>query len=61
MEFGRVLDLAYDTPMASLCAAWGASPEDVDARKHAETPLSIREAGSLAELHGLRLEDVLPI
>ncbi len=61
MEFERVLDLAYDTPTGALCAAWGASPEDVDARKRAETPLTIREAGSLAELHGLRLEDVLPV
>lgn len=59
MEFARVLDLAEETPLGALCSAWGRSPEDVDARKRAETPLTIREAGSLAELHGLRLEDVL--
>ena len=60
MEFERVLNLAEVTPMGALCAAWGESPEGVDARKRARTPLTIREAGSLAELHGLRLEDVLP-
>jgi hypothetical protein len=61
MEFERVLNLTEVTPVVALCAAWGVSPEDVDARKLERTPLTIREAGSLAELHGLRLEDVLPI
>jgi len=61
MEFERVLNLAEITPVGDLCAAWGTLPEDVDARKRARTPLTIREAGSLAELHGLRLEDILPV
>lgn len=60
MRFQRVLELANNTPSCVLCEAWGASSEDVDARKRARTPLTLREAGSLAELHGLRLEDVLP-
>jgi len=59
MEFKRATELTNATPTTALCRAWGLSPEDVDARKRAETPLTIREAGSLAELHGLRLEDVL--
>jgi hypothetical protein len=59
MKFERVLNLANDTPIGVLCQVWVVSPEDVDARKRAETPLTVREAGSLAELHGLRLEDVL--
>lgn len=59
MGFQRVLELANDTPTSVLCEAWGESPEDVDDRKRARTPLTIREAGSLAELHGIRLEDVL--
>jgi len=61
MEFERVTALTKATPTATLCAAWGIKAEDVDARKRAETPLSIREAGSLAEMHGLKLEDVLPV
>ena len=61
MEFERATELTRNTQTATLCAAWGLSAEDVDARKRAETPLTIREAGSLAELHGLKLEDVLAI
>ena len=59
MHFERVKQLAIATPTDVLCNAWGLSSEDVDARKRAETPLTIREAGSLAELHGLELADVL--
>ena len=61
MEFKRAAELTRNTPTAKLCEAWGLTAEDVDARKRAETPLTIREAGSLAELHGLLLEDVLAI
>jgi hypothetical protein len=61
MQFARIVELANATPTAVLCDAWGHGPEDVDARKRAETPLTIREAGSLAELHGLLLEDVLSV
>jgi len=59
MGFERVQELTNTTTTAALCAAWGLSTEDVDARKRGRTPLTLREAGSLAELHGLRLEDVL--
>ncbi len=59
MRFQRVIDLANATPIGVLCDAWAVDREAIDARKRAETPLTIREAGSLAELHGLRLEDVL--
>lgn len=61
MEFKRVTDMTNATPTEALCAAWNLNTEDVGARKRQETPLTVREAGSLAELHGLRLEDVLPI
>ncbi len=61
MQFERIVSLANATPVSVLCEAWGADREDVCAREHAGTPLTIREAGSLAELHGLRLEDVLPV
>lgn len=61
MTFDRAETLARNTPTSVLCEAWGLMPQDVDARKRARTPLTIREAGSLAELHGLRLEDILPV
>lgn len=55
------MQLSTTTPTDALCAAWGATREYVDAHKSADTPISIREAGALAELHGLRLEDILPV
>lgn len=61
MQFSRIVELVNATPTAALSDAWGLDPEGVDARKRAETPLTIREAGSLAELHGLRLEDILSV
>lgn len=61
MQFARLVELANTIPTAALCEAWGTTAEDVDARRRAETPLTIREAGSLAEMRGLRLEDVLPV
>lgn len=59
MQFARLESLIHSTPVEALCKAWGLGVGDVNARKNAETPLTIREAGSLAELHGLTLEDVL--
>jgi len=61
MHFQRIKELVNATSTATLCAAWGMDHEGVDARKHAEIPLTIREAATLAELHGLRLEDVLAV
>lgn len=61
MQFARLAALVQATPSSTLRAAWGISSEDVDARKNEGTPLTVREAGSLAELHGMTLEDVLSI
>lgn len=61
MHFQRVVQLASDTPTGALCHAWSMTAEEVDARKRAGTPLTIREAGSLAELHGMLLEDILSL
>jgi hypothetical protein len=61
MEFKRVTELTNTTPTEALCEAWNLTAEDVDARKREETPLTIREAGSLAELHGMKLEDILSV
>ena len=61
MQFERVKSLARDTPTSVLCEAWGASAEDVAACKKGERPMTIREAGTLADLHGLTLLDVLTV
>lgn len=61
MQFARALELSAATPTSVLCEAWGASPEHVAGRKRGEVPMNLREAGDLAKLHGMNLEDVLPI
>jgi hypothetical protein len=61
MRFERLVELANATPTSVLCEAWGSTPEYVDGRKHCEHPMSLREAGALAELHGLKLLDVLAV
>ena len=61
MRFQRVVELANATPTSVLCEAWGESPEYVVSRKCADHPMSIREAGALAEVHGLKLLDVLTV
>jgi hypothetical protein len=61
MQFERVMQLARDTPTSVLCDAWGASVEHVAGRKKGERPMTIREAGALADLHGLTLLDVLAL
>ena len=61
MQFERVVKLTNDTPTGVLCEAWGEGTEYVVARKLSERPLTIKEAGALAEIHGLKLLDVLAI
>ena len=61
MHYTRAIQLAAVTPTEALCGVWGISAEDVDARKNERTPLTVCEAGSLAALHGLLLEDVLSV
>jgi hypothetical protein len=61
MGFQRVMSLARATPTSVLCDAWGANADEVDACKKGERPMTIREAGALAELHDLTLLDVLTV
>jgi hypothetical protein len=61
MQFERLTELANATPTSVLCQVWGESTEYVASRQRAEQPMSLREAGDLAEVHGLKLEDVLTI
>ena len=55
----EMIALARSTSADRLCKAWSLSPSAVRARKKGEQHLTIKEAGSLAQLHGLTLEDVL--
>lgn len=61
MRFQRVVDLANATPTSVLCEAWGASPTEVASCKNGERPMTLREAGALADVHGLKLQDVLTV
>jgi hypothetical protein len=61
MRFQRVVDLANDTPTSVLCEVWGKSSEYVASRQRSEHPMSLKEAGDLAEVYGLKLLDVLPV
>lgn len=57
MQFERAYALAATTPAAALSEAWGVRDDAV----HGKRPMTIREAGALAELHGLKLLDVLAV
>lgn len=61
MHFERAIQLAAATPAGVLCEAWGASLSDVAEIKQSKRPMTIREAGALAEVHGMLLEDILSI
>ncbi|QIG57709.1 helix-turn-helix DNA binding domain protein [Arthrobacter phage Shoya] len=61
MQFENIVGLARDTPTSVLCRAWGEDAADVRACKKGERPMTIRQVGALAEVHGLTLLDVLAI
>lgn len=61
MQFEHVMQLARDTPTSVLCEAWGASPTEVSSRTKGERPMTIREVGALADLHGMKLLDVITL
>jgi hypothetical protein len=61
MQFERTVELAKATPSRLLCEAWGVPPQTIEGRDYTEAPMSIREAGALAEIHGLKLLDVLAV
>lgn len=61
MRFQRVTALANATPTSVLCEVWGESPEYVASRQNSEHPMTVKEAGELAEVHGLKLEGVLGV
>lgn len=52
MNLDAVLTLARHTPIADLCEAWNLSPATVQTRLYGLRPLTIRELGGLADIHG---------
>lgn len=61
MPFRRITELANATPTRVLCDTWGTTPERVAEVQRAECCMTIREAGDLAEIHGMELLDVLTL
>jgi hypothetical protein len=61
MQFGNIMELARDTPTSVLCEAWEEDAVDVQACKTGERPMTIREVGALAEVHGMKLLDVIAL
>ena len=61
MTFDRIVELARTTPTSALCAAWEAGRESALDCIKGKRPMTVREAGALAELHGMKLLDILAI
>lgn len=61
MQFGQAYALALKTPTKALSEAWQTCEDAALACARGERPMTIREAGALAELHGLELLDVLAV
>jgi hypothetical protein len=61
MQFQNVIGVARDTPTGVLCEAWKLDATAVHACLQGERPMTIREAGALAELRGMELQDLLTI
>lgn len=61
MQFEQVASLAGKTTTGALCAAWETTPADVIDCERGKRPVTLREVGALAELHGLKLLDVFAV
>lgn len=61
MHFERITELTKTTQSSLLSEAWGESKAYVELRQREEAPLTIREIGALADMHGLKLADLLPV
>lgn len=61
MQFSHTYALARTTPTKALTEAWGMCEGCATRCAHGKRPMTIREAGALAELHGMKLLDVLAI
>lgn len=61
MQFDNTYTLARTTPTKALTEAWQMCENCAHRCAHEKRPMTIREAGALAELHGMTLLDVLAI
>ena len=61
MQFQKVEALAGKTMTGALCVAWDTTPADVIDCERGKRPMTLREAGALAEMHGMELLDVLTV
>jgi len=61
MQSERLVALARDTSASDLCEAWKLHHKEVEHVKSGKRPMTIREVGALAELHGMLLGEVLAI
>ena len=59
--FENAYAVASTTPTEALTGAWGMCETCATRCKHGKRPMTIREAGALAELHGLKLLDILAV
>lgn len=56
-----MIALLQSTPTISLAALWDMSLSAVRARKKGEQPLTVKQAGLLAKMHGMNLEHILAL
>lgn len=61
MQFESADALATKTPSHALSAAWGMCEVCAARCTHGKRPMTIRQAGALAELHGMKLLDILAV
>lgn len=53
MNFDPVFALAKRTPIHELAAAWGCSDKEVGPRLEGREPMTVRDLGGLADIHGV--------
>lgn len=56
-----MIALLQSTPTISLAQLWEISPSAVRARKKGEQSLTVKQAGLLAQMHGMNLEHILAL
>ena len=61
MNQDPVIALARRTPIDALATAWGCTDKEVGPRLEGREPMTIREAGDLAALHGMTLDRALAL
>lgn len=59
MQFQRVLNLADDTPAHTLREAWGVDLSEVSLLAQGKRAMTVRQVGALAEIHGMKLLDLV--